>query len=680
MKNQYQEFLFNKHILVSKGGNDMGTCFYVLFTLANKLGIEITKGQELADIKLIRFASQRLGTSIPEPFYRGFPNTVRALSRNEIAFDQIYNYFNTYDMNNFDEARHSVMEESFTKLAFKEKGVKKSFEIVDEETAKAKLFDAVMELLKSSRPLNEYQYTIVKEVLAEFDNDIPKIASINTAVKLYYDTRDERILKLLKLSDVIKLADHINFTEYGKKTLKKLNFKNKDRRVITEAIRKIFQLGKCNIRACYEKRADWCGLLHHIHYKPATKEEELFLMEMRSNSKNKSVYSQFEALMEAGDIKGAVECLRKGKGAGAIIRSLDYIASRCQTSEELDLLLQNVDSKSIIFYIQLLQHYYFYTQRKRTFKFARHNLMTKHDESKKEMARRKSYLEKEKRDAISAAINHRLREICKGRLGKVYIDKPMKNIALPLQESASSSGFGVLPRGSRIPVDMSRVIRAFTYWSGVNDVDLSCHALTADGGRREFSWRNMRDLKFKFITFSGDQTSGYNGGSEYFDIDVTAFKRAFPLYNQLLFCNNVYSAVDFSSFTCQAGYMVRDKISSGEVFEPKTVSTSFNITCRSTTAYMFAIDLLTDEIVWLNIGEDSKGIVAGDMNLNWVFPYLFSTKIINVYSFFEMLADEIVSTTEEAEIIVSDKDIALSEGQEQIHSYDIERILGLMNE
>ena len=44
--------------------------------------------------------------------------------------------------------------------------------------------------------------------------------------------------------------------------------------------------------------------------------------------------------------------------------------------------------------------------------------------------------------------------------------------------------------------------------------------LTEDGNRREFSWRTMSRHQSGAITYSGDQTSGYLGGSEYFDINL----------------------------------------------------------------------------------------------------------------------------------------------------------------
>ena len=181
------------------------------------------------------------------------------------------------------------------------------------------------------------------------------------------------------------------------------------------------------------------------------------------------------------------------------------------------------------------------------------------------------------------------------------------------------------------------------------------------------------------ITYSGDQTSGYNGGSEYFDVDLEAFIAEYPNAEYLVFCNNVYSGVPFSRCLCKAGYMDRDILDSGEVFEPRTVSTSFRITCDSTFAYLFGIDLQTKELVWLNVSWDSNARVAGTTSLDFLKEYFHASQLINVSKLFTMLATEVVENPEAADVVVSDEEISVSEGVEVIHSYDTERILALMN-
>lgn len=49
--------------------------------------------------------------------------------------------------------------------------------------------------------------------------------------------------------------------------------------------------------------------------------------------------------------------------------------------------------------------------------------------------------------------------------------------------------------------------------------------------------------------------------------------------------------------------MLRDWDDSGQVYEPKTVKSSYLVNCESTFAYLFGIDLFTNEFVWLNVAK-----------------------------------------------------------------------------
>ena len=679
MKDLFKEYLFEKHILVNDLEYEDEDSFYALFAFANKLGIEITKGKELSHIALVEFASDMLGEYVPESFYRGYPETVRNLTSDEKALDQLFHYFITYGLGDFSEAGHSIFEKDFERIAFREGYVKKKFEIVAEEEAEKQLKEIVFDLLKSSRPLSKHQYEVVKEAIATYQYEDLEIGSLDTVVKLIYDLKRVELAKSIKLSDIIKLVEYINYSAYGVASIKKLNLKNSDRKLIASCIKEVFKHGKCDIIACYEKKSLWCGLLHHLHYKPDTKEEELFLKEMRGKE-NKSVYSQLEKLIDKKDIKGAVKLLKKSKGNGALLRNLDYLASRCESKDDVYFLLDSIEENKPILLIQLLMHYGFYRKDYRTFVFAKNGMIKSHEETEEEAEKRKSFLDEKTRETVFLALKGKLKKALSCKVGKVYIDEKMKKVALPIQESTSNGGFGVLSKGSRLPLDTSRVVRAFTYWSRVNDIDLSCIAVNDDGKIvKEFSWRTARTFNPDYILFSGDQTSGFNGGSEYFDIDVNAFKKAVPQAKYIIFCNNVFSDVPFSQVECRAGYMIREKQGSGEVYEPKTVRSAFKIDCNSVYAYLYAIDLEKSELVWLNVANDSIFIIAAYESARKLMPYIKSTDILNVYDFAELIATEVVSDINEADIVFSDKELELKEEALQIHSYDFEKLLAFMN-
>ena len=78
--------------------------------------------------------------------------------------------------------------------------------------------------------------------------------------------------------------------------------------------------------------------------------------------------------------------------------------------------------------------------------------MNVHREKENETAARKSCLSEEQTVWISENISNKLKHLVKGRLGRVYIDPAMRNYALPLRESTSQGGFGVLAAGTHIPI------------------------------------------------------------------------------------------------------------------------------------------------------------------------------------------------------------------------------------
>ncbi len=323
----YEEALFTKHILINQAGKQQDP-FETLFSLANLFNIRITAGQELATKDMIYTAEQNLGRTVPHAFYRGFPQSVRELTPEALLFDQLFHYWHAAIHGELSEAGVSLFEEQFQRIAFKEQSEIKDFTIITEAQAWDMVEAMVEELLSSTRPLSESQFELVRQYVVEDWQEPQNCASKDTAVKLLLQMRDRDpyIARFLQLSDVIRIVDTINFEEYGSRNIRKLNLKNQDRKFITRLIDFFFEEGQCNVIDCFEKKQDWMGLLHHIHYKPVNEAAQQFVDAIRG-SENLSVYSQFEKQMLEADILGAAEILRKGKGSGALLRKLNYILS-----------------------------------------------------------------------------------------------------------------------------------------------------------------------------------------------------------------------------------------------------------------------------------------------------------------------------------------------------------------
>ncbi len=676
----FLDYLFNHHFLVNQPDKETCCVAETRLTLANLFNIRITEGAELLQPEMIRQAERVIGISVPKAFYRGFPESVRDLSAGVLLIDQLLHYYNTYGMGNFDEAGHSLFEEDIERKVFSEKTPVRDFSVITKTRAVEKLKEFTEELLSGTRQLSDEQYGLVLAFIRLYHYQPENCASKNTAIRLLTDSRNPKFADFLMLSDVVKLADEINYRSAGRKNPKQLKLKNKDRKLLAAVIDRLIEAGKIDTKNCYEKKALWSGLLHHIHYKTDNRKGIEFLNAMRGDE-NHSALSEFEkALAEKGALEAA-DVLVHRKGPGALLRNLDYLLSRCESDEEVKAVVEKIDTNNIIILLQLMFHYYSEQVPYRTFKFLKYGMMRKHDETAAEIRRRKTILSKRDRETAASAIREQLEKVLKGRLGKVYIDPDLKRMALPIQEGASQGGFGTLSKGSRIPLPEGKKIRAFTYWEKVNDIDLSVIGLDDDLRQTEFSWRTMAGNQSKAVTFSGDQTAGFRGGSEFFDIDPDMVRKLFPKLHYLIFCNNIYSGgcKGFDTVVCRAGYMVRDTADSGRIFEPKTVRSSFTIDCASRFAYLFGIDLRTNDFVWLNIANDSSSRIAGGNSMGFLTKYFKMTKIISVYDFFAMMASELADDPNAADIAVTDKEIEAGDNTEIIHSYDSERMIALMN-
>ena len=674
----YKDYLFEKHILVSNGNLEDKNAFEVLFALAHFFGVKIIKGGKLANYEMIGDLSKRFGENVPEPFYKGFPGSVRELTTEELLFDQLLHYSVTYGLGDFEETGHSVFEKDFERIAFQEDTRVKEFVVQTEEEAEETVQTIVNDLLAGSRPLSERQYALVLAYILDHDEVVPDIVSKNTLVRLLIDTKRLSLADKMNLPDVMKVVDELNYRNYNNSNPKKLNLKNQDRKFLTEILDRMFQGDRCDSRTCYEKKQLWNGFLHHIHYQPENEAASIFVRTMREKG-NESVYSEFEKLMRENRRQEAAKLLREKKGTSVLLRNLDYIISRMDNEETEAFLSGFPKDCSVLILLQLLFRYESVSQGKgRTFRFSRHNLLKVHTETPQEQDRRQSRLSEEQIKTLKSVIRSTLSERLKNRLGKVYVDPVMKNYALPLSESTSQGGFGVLSKGSRIHIGEGKKLRVFTYWERVNDIDLSVFTLTEDGRKKEFSWRTMAAQQSGAITFSGDETSGYHGGSEYFDINIPEFKEQYPEYRYLVFCNNVFTGITFSKCFCKAGYMLRDEEDSGEIYEPKTIESAFLVDCESTFAYLFGIDLIKNEFIWLNQARNSNAQVAGSTSLTFLLDYFHTTEIVNVYDFFKMMAEELVEDPMEAEIVVSDHETAYADGAEMIREYDFEKIRAFM--
>ena len=489
-----------------------------------------------------------------------------------------------------------------------------------------------------------------------------------------------------------------------------LHLNRREKQIIGRAIDRQLAQGKANLALCCEKRQLWSGLLGHIHYAPKNKQAAEFVQAIWEGT-NQSAYARFEDAIQKREIQRAVDVLREEKGSGALLRHFRFIASRCSTLEEVSYVCDHLGAGSLMLLIQLLMHFDEYEQKRslnRIFRFVHLNKLRVHRETDPERARRKSFLPEELIVELPFMLRRSIQKSAAGKLGKVYLAPEAADLPLPLQEGTGAGGYGVLPRGSVFHLDGRKIVRAFIYWEGARDLNISAMGLTETGGRaKKFNWQTMWGRTGNAVLYSGDQTAGTNGASEYMDADIQALRSSDPDLRYLVFEANVYrTAPGFAAFinekdeessdqsnktkrnsdqitfddcNCRAGFMQRDRNDSGNVFEPGLVRSNFRITGNSTHSYLFAIDLWEETLIWLNIQVDGEDSTA-DVSHEFLLPYLKAQRIMNMYDLFCILAKELTDDPMEADVIVSDENIECREDAEIIRSWESDKLLAFMNQ
>lgn len=203
----------------------------------------------------------------------------------------------------------------------------------------------------------------------------------------------------------------------------------------------------------------------------------------------------------------------------------------------------------------------------------------------------------------------------KDSLGNVFIDDDMKNFVVPFSQRSAGSSNKCLVRGSRIGFnDTANAVRAFIWWTNTEhsrvDIDLSASVYDEDWKYIEhISYTNLQSQKLKAY-HSGDITNGGLidglGVAEFIDIDVneTIKHGRYVVFQVYSFTGNKFSDLP----NCRFGWMEREDVNSGEIFEPKTVDVNMDINSESTVAIPVIFDCKERKFIWcdMNLFLDEK--------------------------------------------------------------------------
>ena len=291
--------------------------------------------------------------------------------------------------------------------------------------------------------------------------------------------------------------------------------------------------------------------------------------------------------------------------------------------------------------------------------------------------------------AIDATICKNVARICrdalieqykeKDFLGNVFVDEDFKHYLVPFSQRSASKAVKTIVRGSKVPVkEDASAVRAFIWWTNMDDsknddywnngrvdIDLSAAIFDENWNYLEHvSYTHLRSAKYKAY-HSGDITNGGsvkgNGVAEFLDVDIDSVGKrgryvVYQVYN--------YTSQKFCDLTnCRFGWMEREDVNSGEIFEPTTVAMKMDLTAESTVAIPVIFDCVERKFIWcdLNLAMpcSNRGGNNIESNISGVIATCFAMANMNKANLYDLILlnakarGNIVTDRNEADIIFS---------------------------
>lgn len=263
-------------------------------------------------------------------------------------------------------------------------------------------------------------------------------------------------------------------------------------------------------------------------------------------------------------------------------------------------------------------------------------------------------------------------------LGKVYIDEDFKNYLVPFSQRSASKAVKTIVRGSKLPIkEDATAVRGFIWWTNTDNarnswdegrVDIDLSATIYDENWQyvdRVSYTQLRSAKYRAY-HSGDITNGGNvngdGVTEFIDVEIDAVAKnagryiAFQVYS--------FTRQNFSTLpNCRFGWMEREDVNSGEIFEPKTVEMKIDLTADSNVAIPVIFDCVERKFIWcdMNLQNASSRFYRNNLesNLQGVTATCYGLTHLNKANIYDLVMmnaiarGSIVTDRNEADIIFS---------------------------
>ena len=595
-------------------------------TLFDKLVHMKAKNREVVYDALVSGLKEITGADkVYNPMYPNFPESVMEKDDFELYFNAIVHYWSFGTLLPYEEKEERVPLFNTAKVKVLNAG---SFDDLN---------DIFNNLCASKTSLSksdvEDMIFILNSAKVALPDEIPFKENTACVCRLLVDTGVDTDGSLCKkyvktATDVLRLVTAMSDGDVSlAENTKFRNLKRSERRIIMNLL-----AGCGNAAEDMNRYAGrWIRVGEKLHPGEFAKNERYTKVVqafgvIRNDGKIQSFAGKVDAAVASGDVNTVVSLLKKRPGEFArrvdfLLRTFDKDADRKTVIMGFASVAKDVSSTVLL---QVREHFI--------------NKLNGSDDMRvffpKGNLARSYYVKNDKTETIPEDAMKMVIAVCESALvniygnreflGKVYIDEALKNYTVPFSLRSAGKTMTAVSRGSRIAIDNSaKIIRPFIWWTNTKDdiidVDLSVAVFADDWNCLEHvSYSNLKSSRFG-ICHSGDITNGGpvdgEGVAEFIDLDIEKALSAgarYAVFNVYNFSNENFSKMEHAAF----GFMTRNDMKIGEIFEPSTVKQRMDLASATTTCIPVIFDLKERVFVWCDMALTADHVRAGYGGIN----------------------------------------------------------------
>lgn len=577
------------------------------------LGFETVEELSKFYLDLVPILEELVGADkVYKPMYPNFPTSVMNKSKIELYLNAMIHYwsggllypdekkdkrlplFDTTTVKVLDVGTEDDLREIFTNLCQS----KTSLSDVDKEDI-SWIFSNMSVELPDEIPFKE-NIAVIGKLYMESAKEPSSLW-----LEKYFKTATDVLRLIIAMSDGdISLAEN---TKYR-------NLRRPERRIIMNLLNTINHTGLEEDMKRYKNKWIRVGeVLHPREYNSTVYSKVITAFQkLRNDEKILTFSGKIEEALNDDNYESALSLLSKRPGEFA--RRLDQLLRGSQDKNAVVNAFQKVaDSVSTTVLLQVREHFLCRASQDsvRVF-FPKGNLAV-------------SYCVENTLEPIPEKYCKAIALICENALitnykqkdfmGNVYLSESLKNYKVPFSQRSASKALKTITRGSHIPLDENTdILRGFIWWTNDEngyrtDIDLSAGLFNDTWGYcGHISYTNLSIADLNSC-HSGDIVNGGpidgDGAAEFIDIDINSAVDngvRYVVFQVFSFTQQKFSDLPNVSF----GWMSRERVKSGEIFEPKTVEQRLDLNSPGVVCVPVIFDCLKREFIWCDMSLNTS--------------------------------------------------------------------------